>query len=156
MTGSRPGDPSADVLFSLVLTKVLKLIKDRAGEQGIQLHHKATAGDVSDVVTWVDDIAFSLTGEAQQLVSKTMKLLAIVQDTMLEHGLALSYGVGKTAVMFSFHGPGATAARQETEQKYRDGLPLLSEHKGKSTFQLLATIVILGALWSVLDHVCRS
>ena len=108
------------------------------------------------MVTWVDDIAFSLTGEAQQLVSKTKKLLAIVQDTMLEHGLALSYGVGKTAVMFSFHGPGATAARQETEQKYRDGLPLLSEHKGKSTFQLLATIVILGALWSVLDHVCRS
>jgi len=144
MTGSRPGDPSADVLFSLVLTKVLKLIKDRAGEQGIQLHHKATAGDVSDVVTWVDDIAFSLTGEAQQLVSKTMKLLAIVQDTMLEHGLALSYGVGKTAVMFSFHGPGATAARQETEQKYRDGLPLLSEHKGKVNIPIVSHYRHLG------------
>lgn len=144
MTGSRPGDPCADVLFSLVLTKVLKLIDERASGQGIQLKHRTAAGEVSDVVTWVDDIAFSITDEAHQLVPRTLQLLAIVQDTMLEHGLALSYGVGKTAVMFSFHGQGATAARQETEQKYRDGLPLISEHKGKVNIPLVSHYRHLG------------
>ena len=144
MTGSRPGDPNADVLFSLVLAKMLRDIEQKAMEQGLELSHETVAGDVSDVVTWVDDIAFSITGGAHVLVDKTMQLLTIVQDTMLEHGLSLSYGVGKTAVMFSFHGEGAIAARQETGQKYQDGLPLLSEYKGQVKIPLVSHYRYLG------------
>ena len=144
MTGSRPGDPNADVLFSLVLTKVLRDIEQKALDQGLELSHETVAGDVSDVIAWVDDIAFSITGEAHGLVDKTLQMLTIVQDTMLEHGLSLSYGVGKTAVMFSFHGKGAINARQETEQKYRDGLPLLSEYKGQVMIPLVSHYRYLG------------
>ena len=144
MTGSRPGDPSADVLFSLVLSKVIGVIEERAQQIGIPLSRETTAGQVSSMVTWVDDIAFSITEDADRLVGKTMDLLVIVQDAMLEHGLSLSYGVGKTAVMISFHGKGATAARQETERKYGQGLALMSEHKGKVIIPIVGHYRHLG------------
>ena len=57
MTGSRPRDPNADILFTFVLAKVLKVIRHRAQEEDIHLMHATPHGDVSDVVTWVDDIA---------------------------------------------------------------------------------------------------
>ena len=144
MTGSRPGDPSADVLFSLVLAKVIGVIEERAQQVGIQLSRETAAGHVSNMVTWVDDIAFSITEDADRLMIKTIDLLAIVQDAMLEHGLSLSYGVGKTAVMISFHGKGATAARQAAEQKYGQGLALVSEHKGKVIIPLVGHYRHLG------------
>ena len=144
MTGSRPGDPSADVLFSLVLAKVITVIEERAQQAGIQLSRQTNAGNVSQMVTWVDDIAFSITADADLLIRKTMDMLAIVQDAMLEHGLSLSYGVGKTAVLITFHGKGATTARQEAEQKYGHGLVLVSEHKGKVIIPMVGHYRHLG------------
>lgn len=144
MTGSRPGDPSADVLFSLVLAKVIGVIEQRAQQAGIHLSRHTDAGCVSHMVTWVDDIAFSITEDAENLMIKTMDLLAIVQDAMLEHGLSLSYGVGKTAVMVSFHGSGATGARQQAECKYGQGLVLMSEHKGKVIIPMVGHYRHLG------------
>ena len=55
------------------------------------LTHETQHGEVSDVVTWVDDIALAVNGNASELMSKVPLLLSIVQDTMLEHGLELSY-----------------------------------------------------------------
>ena len=144
MTGSRPGDPNADVLFTFVLTKVLKVIHKRAAEQGIELMHNGEGGRVSDMVTWVDDIALSVTSHAEELTAKVSHLLSIVQDTMLEHGLSLSYGAGKTAVMLSYHGESAVQERQRMEQRYKDGIPLLSEHKGQVLIPIVAHYKHLG------------
>ena len=123
---------------------MIGVIEERAQQVGIQLSRETAAGHVSNMVTWVDDIAFSITEDADRLMIKTIVLLAIVQDAMLEHGLSLSYGVGKTAVMISFHGKGATAARQAAEQKYGQGLALVSEHKGKVIIPLVGHYRHLG------------
>ena len=65
MTGSRPGDPNADVLITFVLYKVLQVVMERAKEQGIPLSHSTEHGEVSDIVTWVDDIAMAVVGKSR-------------------------------------------------------------------------------------------
>ena len=52
--------------------------------------HQSEQGEVSDIVTWVDDVALAVMGEADDISKKAMHLLAIVQGTMLEHGFGLS------------------------------------------------------------------
>ena len=144
MTGSRPGDPNADVLFTYVLAKILKVISHRAESSGIPLVHASDHGPISDMVTWVDDIAIAAYGEAEEITAKVSTLLSIVQDAMLEHGLELSYGAGKTAVMFSFHGPKSGKARQAMEKDYAQGIPLLSKHKGRTFIPIVSHYRHLG------------
>eukprot|EP00435_Cladocopium_sp_Y103_P009786 s1038_g2.t1 len=127
MTGSRPGDPNADLLFSFVLSKVLKEIMQRASQQDLSLVRHTESGPISDIVTWVDDLAISVTAPPMKLIDKTTAILQIVQDVMYEHGLALSFGVGKTAVMLAYHGKGAQKAKQQMESRFKQGIPLLSE-----------------------------
>ena len=73
-----------------------------------------------------------------------MHLLAIVQDAMLEHGFELSYGVGKTAVMFSYHGKRSTEARQQMEKACPTGIPLVSEFKGRIIIPDCGTLATFG------------
>ena len=46
--------------------------------------------------------------------------------------------------MISFHGKGATVARQEAEQKYGQGWALMSEHKGKVIIPIVGHYRHLG------------
>eukprot|EP00435_Cladocopium_sp_Y103_P060640 s338_g22.t1 len=130
LTGSRPGDPMADVLFALVMARIGTQVNQRAAEQGIPLLQSTPVGEVSNSVTWVDDLAISLQDHSEKIVGKAIQVMTIVQECMLEHGLSLSYGVGKTAIMFTFAGPQATKARQHFEQTYRGAVPVLSEYQG--------------------------
>eukprot|EP00435_Cladocopium_sp_Y103_P017780 s237_g4.t1 len=130
LTGSRPGDPMADVLFALVMARVGAQVNRRALEHGIPLLQSTPNGEVSNSVTWVDDLAISLQDHSEQIVAKAIQVMSIVQECMLEHGLSLSYGVGKTAIMFTFAGPQATKARQHFEQAYQGTVQVMSEYQG--------------------------
>ena len=132
MTGSRPGDPNADALFSLLMARILRQIHERALYEGIPLGLEKSSQGVatSDCVTWVDDVAFSVCSTADGIVKKVTHLVAIIQDIMIEHGMELTYGAGKTAVMFAFHGKGATRARQDFEKAQAGFLHVITEHQG--------------------------
>ena len=69
-TGSRPGDPNADVLFSFIMAKLLKEIRQRAALEGLDLTEWAEEGPVSKHLSWVDDLTFAITGDARQLVQR--------------------------------------------------------------------------------------
>eukprot|EP00435_Cladocopium_sp_Y103_P006955 s3639_g2.t1 len=129
LTGSRPGDPMADVLFALVMSRILHLVTIRARAENIDLLPFTVQGELSRMVTWVDDLAISIQTDAERLVSQTIQVAAIVQECMLEHGLSLSYGAGKSAMMFTFHGKGSTKARQSFEATYKRGVPVLTEYQ---------------------------
>ena len=84
---------------------------------------------VTRCVTWVDDLAVSVCAAADQVVDKAAHMMSIIQDTMLEHGMVLTCGAGKTAAIFAFHGEGAlTKARQVFERTSSEGLCIMSEH----------------------------
>lgn len=129
-TGSRPGDPCADILFSFVMSKVLHEVSKQAAERGIPLMKQAAAGEVPMMVTWVDDAAIAVQDSATDVVDKVVEMIAIVQDAMTVHGLQLSFGQGKTAVLIDFRGPQAVVARQACENTHGQNLQVLSEHQG--------------------------
>ena len=132
LTGSRPGDRNADLLFGLLMARILKTLHERASQAGMPLFPGNGNGlEASNCVTWVDDIAISITSNADLVVTKMMHTLSLmVQDTMLEFGLQLSYGAGKTAAMVAFYGKGAVKARQSFESTHGDHFSILTEHQG--------------------------
>eukprot|EP00435_Cladocopium_sp_Y103_P021048 s926_g5.t1 len=143
-TGSRPGDPMADVLFAMVMSRVIRRINSQAEIAGIPLLQSVPGGEVSNTVTWVDDLAISLQDAAENIVSKAIQLVAIVQEAILEHGLFLSYGAGKSAIMFSFHGPQSTKARQKFEAEHKHGVVVFTEYQGPVTIPVVTHYKHLG------------
>ena len=129
MTGSRPGDPLADLFFSAIMAVMLQKIHERCFDQGI-FADDGHGNLVGGSVTWVDDLAFSITSSAEELVSKILHLLSIIIDTTTEFGFQLSFGVGKTAVIPIFRGKKARESRIQCEQRCGQGFPVMTEHRG--------------------------
>ena len=151
-TGSRPGDPGADVLFSFIMSRILERIHERAGQAGMPLHYQDdhTGMRVTRCVTWVDDLAVSVCASATQVVDKAIHMMSIIQDAMLEHGMVLTCGAGKTAAIFAFHGEGATKARQTFESTNGGHLCVMSEHVGCLKIPVVAHYKHLGG------HITRT
>ena len=142
-TGCRPGDPLADLYFSSVLSFVLEEIHQRLAQEDV-LEERHATGTVTCSVTWVDDIAFNLVGDADSIVRKTIQLLAIVIDVTTEYGLTLSYGPSKTTALITFRGRGSTKARQHYERLYQGKLPTMSEHRGMQIIETATHYKHLG------------
>lgn len=85
---------------------------------------------VVENVTWVDDIALAVTSTADGFIDRVILVLQTVVDVMAEHGLTLSFGQGKTAVMLSFNGRCAAQAKRQCEEQYHGELAFLTEHYG--------------------------
>eukprot|EP00435_Cladocopium_sp_Y103_P018773 s3046_g4.t1 len=143
-TGSRPGDPNADLLFTFVMAKILKKIRCRANAAGISLEQPTQHGSIMNYAAWVDDVAFAVFGHAETIIDQTAALLGIIADTMTEHAMKLSLGPGKTAVLLEFHGPKATTERQKSERLLQNKLPLMSEHLGCTPVHLTNRYKYLG------------
>lgn len=84
-TGSRPGDPVADVLFAMTMARVLQTVEPFLDYDGV----KKMLQLEEESLTWVDDVAMAIYAQADQLVSKTTALAGAVLDTMVEHGFRL-------------------------------------------------------------------
>ena len=67
-TGTRPGDPCADLLFGFIMIQILQQINVRAREAEIPLQQHVEEGELTNCITWVDDVALAITAPASQLV----------------------------------------------------------------------------------------
>eukprot|EP00435_Cladocopium_sp_Y103_P008667 s5765_g2.t1 len=123
-TGSRPGDPCADILFGYVLAQMLAIVIQRAQDFGIQLCHEVAGGEIASYITWADDLGIGIQDTAPQVVSSVTAVLSILIDVATEHGLELSYGKGKTAVLIDFKGKGTYEHRQMFELACRAKGPM--------------------------------
>ena len=127
LTGSRPGDPLADLFFGVVMATMLKEVHARC--EGTDIFQPEAADHIRvDEVTWVDDLAFVITSDATTLCGKVMHLVSILYDVMTEFGFSLSVGQGKTAVMLTFRGPQARKTRIWSEKTFATGMPIVTEH----------------------------
>ncbi|CAL1161389.1 unnamed protein product [Cladocopium goreaui] len=144
--GTRPGDPCADILFGFALRQVLQVVMERAESAGLQLCFETEDGRSTSFVAWVDDLALSVMACASKVVSNTAQLLSIIIDVMTEHGLSLSVGKAKTAVMFEFRGKNATKCRQDFEKCHADTLDVLSEHHGVMKIPVVGFYKHLGGI----------
>ena len=101
-TGSRPGDPLADVLFSYAMADVLtEVYTALAGSPDIlQVPPDYPAG-----TTWADDTCVFISGDPNTLEQRTGVVYSIVHEALTKRGLTLALGPYKTAVIMAFRGP---------------------------------------------------
>ena len=128
LTGSRPGDPCADTLFGLIMSVILNEIQDRLAAEQIYPVLPDDELALAPSLTWVDDTVFMVQTSAEKLCDKVEQVLATVLEVMQEHGLQLSFGPNKTAVIMEFHGPHSKKAKQTSEARYKGHFHILSEH----------------------------
>ena len=144
-TGSRPGDPLADLMFSYLVARMLDVInynlQDAECFASVPEHDLTLARSIA----WVDDMVFAVQSPANELVSKTCRVLSEIMDIMALHGFELSYGQGKTAALMSFRGVGSIKARQECENKFPESLPIVTEFQGVIQVPIVAHYKHLGA-----------
>ena len=142
-TGSRPGDPLADLLFTMLMSHILGEINDRVlkewgpSEMEDVLHLSRNA-------TWVDDSVFVVHSETDTFVPKVIWMLQTIVDVMVEHGVTLSYGQGKTAVLMNFQGKGSESQRRWFEETYKGQISFLTEHYGLTTVPVVGHYKHLG------------
>ena len=143
-TGTRPGDPLADTLYAMVMSVVLQKINHRLEEEAVFCQNPQPDIMLPQNVTWVDDAAFMIQCPADQLCQKTTTVMRTILEVMSEHGLSLSYGPGKTAIMLQFQGKKAQKCKQECEAQWKGKCVVFNEYTGAVTVPLVTHYKHLG------------
>ena len=109
-TGTRPGDPLADILFSYAMADILGETYDflACNPSILQLPEEVPCG-----TTWADDTALFLAGDSATIEARASVAFSSLQEACTRRGLHLSYGPHKTAAVIAFRGPGGKAHHQQ-------------------------------------------
>ena len=119
-TGTRPGDPLADILFSYAMSDVLWEVYEVLMREGslLQLEPDLPAG-----ATWADDTCLFLSGDPQTLERRTAEAFSLVHEACTKRGLRLAYGPFKTAIVIAFRGKDAKPLHKKL---FQQSIPLRS------------------------------
>ena len=149
-TGSRPGDPAADILFSMIVSRTLSILNDRLCDKGVFTYQPSDSLMLSQNLTWVDDMTFAVQAPAPHLTQKTALVMAEILEVVTEHGFQLSYGAGKTAIIMQFTGPKAVESRRQSERDHPTSLTVATEYNGILEVPLVSSYRHLGG------HITRN
>eukprot|EP00969_Alexandrium_andersonii_P034227 1496327-Alexandrium_andersonii.AAC.1 len=134
--GSIPGDPWADLFFGLIQARVMRAVRARIAEEGLQMQVEARGPyalptgrlaqhhPVFDV-SFIDDSALPVADPTPaDLLHKLERVAVIVDDVLTQHALFPNYAVTKTAAVIAFHGQGSKAYRQRNQSEAAPLLPI--------------------------------
>eukprot|EP00435_Cladocopium_sp_Y103_P056434 s522_g19.t1 len=126
--GTRPGDALADVIFGYLWSRVLQTFKDAVAvsdafdcfpaDSDLRVFGRSVATDQPDVAfmgpCWMDDLCLALSAPTcNELILKVRNVAGELLDQCIAHAMTPNLAVGKTEVLFSFHGPGSRQARKD-------------------------------------------
>ncbi|CAE8581932.1 unnamed protein product [Polarella glacialis] len=125
-SGTRPGDPFGDALFSFLMTECLQGVRDRLKEGGLAYEapwsgRRVVGGSRGSTIcqldadpAYYDDFVQLVEPEtAQGAVSKVQAVMEILDKEMQARGLRLNYKPGKTGVLLHLVGVGAKEVRRQ-------------------------------------------
>ena len=140
--GTRPGDSWADITFSVIMNAVLNKIRQRLRDADILFCLPAfdstapmVAQPTADTLPvfqtcWADDLTLFLYSQiAAHLPAKTATASHIMVHTLKEHGMDVTVGEGKTAIIMAPRGKGALEVRRHYFTTSKATLPVLFEHQ---------------------------
>ena len=146
MRGTRPGSSFADVVFALLVPRVLQS-GDAARDtgQGLSVQPRlpwddrvclsecsAEDGEISvDDIVWADDLAVPrLCPDPRKLRAAIACEAGLLTDAMGEFGMRLTFGAGKTAAIASVRGAGARSVQRQLfgHDQCAGVVPLLREY----------------------------
>ena len=108
--GTKPGDPTADVLYSLVMTKFLQTISQK-------FRQRPELKGCTHAMTWVDDVILPFQARASEIHQKAGIILSIMHDTATSMGMVPNLRRGKTEVMLGFAGEGSQQSKRSFEME---------------------------------------
>ena len=120
LRGTRPGDGFADLLFSLVIGRLLRNLETELVAEGLQTSvswdgersYEALPGDTVTCsafnIVWADDIAVLLQNpDANTLLEQAKYVMARYVERFAAHGLLLNFDKGKSECVINLRGPGS-------------------------------------------------
>ena len=159
--GTRPGGSLADVVFSILFSKVLERRSTsvlqpcvpRVPWNGQRSPWASPCGtafsctvEASDVV-YADDLAsFLVSSCAEDLPTAISGIAADTVDTLLPHGLNANIGPTKTAAIAVPAGKGSRAVRRRLYTENQGRLVVLPDSKGGFRLDLVAVYKHLGSI----------
>eukprot|EP00438_Fugacium_kawagutii_P009630 Skav214979 [mRNA] locus=scaffold508:16719:20498:- [translate_table: standard] len=116
-TGTRPGDPLADVAFSSIMHGIIaRVVQDLQGTLP-QLMHEGSSVDVPPVV-WIDDVALYLeNSNAEVLLRQVSYAVQQMAIRCQEKGLTLNMEQGKSEVIVRFQRSGSQQVHRNLRQQ---------------------------------------
>ncbi|CAE7868028.1 unnamed protein product, partial [Symbiodinium necroappetens] len=162
--GSRPGSSFADIVFALLLPKVLQARDTlRAtsapaaeaprvpwdGVRSLKPCESGAADITVEEIVWADDIAVPRWTIRNNATRAAIAVEAgSLADACAEHGLRLSYGAAKTAALASICGPGSRAIRKALfgGTGLKGTMAVVREHAAPATLPLVGHYKHLGAV----------
>eukprot|EP00438_Fugacium_kawagutii_P018606 Skav234501 [mRNA] locus=scaffold1613:29949:34970:- [translate_table: standard] len=128
--GTRPGDPVGDVLFNIVMARLLADFKrvmleetglpwltDPGPHADFSLWAEPPAAGLGDI-SFVDDCAILVhTDHNDQLEHLLCHILRVFTGLAARRGLVVNFEAGKSEIVWSVVGPGARAAKQRLASK---------------------------------------
>ncbi|CAE7237926.1 unnamed protein product [Symbiodinium microadriaticum] len=113
-SGTAPGAPLADAMFSLVFAGLLRETRDFILSRGIQAQISGLDVDNPGFSpTWADDVCLLLQVlHADDLETAVADATAFFLDAMARNGLQANLGCGKTEALLACFGPGSANTRR--------------------------------------------
>ena len=162
-TGTRPGDPDADVLFAFAFNGVLTRIRSRllqarvcniTEDTGIALPRVPAGTDVfsapchTDVTFFDDTRSTFVDGDASALLNRVRTAAAIIDSTCIEAGLLPRYATNKSALLVRFAGTNSKKVRQQVFNQWQNSIPFSTEHRSDLRLPTVQSYSDLGVLAS--------
>ena len=126
MRGTRPGDGFADLLFNLVVGRILRQLEADLEHEGIQtrlywngqIGFNAQEGSEKCTnalsVVWADDIAMMIHHDnPKDLVEVIKAAMTLTIERFAKHGLLLNFDRGETELLLLLRGPGSRQLKRD-------------------------------------------
>ena len=175
MRGSRPGSSWADLMFGLLMKRLIarrdELLQERQQPALVWDARRTFAascfedGTEPEVIlfgdqVWADDLATPLScQDASQLPSKVASAAGALTDAFAEHAMELTFGPVKTAAVMALRGSGSREVRRLVFGGGTDGtcsLTALREHCQPCALPLVDSYRHLGTIHSYDGSLARE
>ena len=156
--GTRPGDPAADVLFSLTLAAMMKSFAQTLKEKDLlcdlpQPHDRhewachSLAEDLGSPA-WADDFFHPQTGaDATRLICRVQASTTVITQRATSMGMTVSFGREKTAVMISARVPLLVDGITQTSSDGTKFIPIHDDLTGQThSLQVVQSYKHLGGV----------
>ena len=158
MRGTRPGDGFADLLFNLVVGRILRQLESDLEHEGIQtkLYWNGRIGfeaqDGTDTCTnalnvvWADDIAMMIHHDSPQDLVEVFEIaMKLTVERFAKHGLLLNFEKGKTEVLLLLRGPRSRTLKRDIFHKEEPSLSISPQGFGQIQVRLTDKYKHLGS-----------
>ena len=136
-TGTRPGDPTADLLFSFIMRCMLSKVSEH-------LHETLPSEMKYQTYTWVDDIGIALRGPNHRLYKDTTRIISVLHDTATTFGMKPNLQRGKTDVMLRHHGYGKVNHQRDVDMQ-GDAIEIATRYSGNIIVHATDRLQYLGS-----------